>query len=213
MKRFVIATALAMSSMISFAATATATSVATANPQVEMITSKGKVIIELYPEAAPKTVANFMQYVKSKHYDGTIFHRVIKDFVVQGGGFTAEMEQKPTKAAIENEAKMALEKGLKNDRGMVAMARTGAPHSATSQFYINLVNNDSLNYPSFDKWGYTVFAKVVSGMEVVDQIAKMPTIPGDQPAENIVLLSAKELPAKAEKPAAKAASKASKPSK
>ncbi|QLI83269.1 peptidylprolyl isomerase [Chitinibacter fontanus] len=203
-----------MSSMISFAATATATpAAATTNPQVEMITSKGKVVIELYPEAAPKTVANFLQYVKSKHYDGTIFHRVIKDFVVQGGGFTPEMEQKPTKAAIENEAKMAFEKGLKNDRGMVAMARTGAPHSATSQFYINLVNNDSLNYPSFDKWGYAVFAKVVSGMEVVDQIAKAPTVPGDQPAENIILLSAKELPAKADKAATKTASKASKASK
>jgi peptidyl-prolyl cis-trans isomerase A (cyclophilin A) len=203
MKRFVVAAALALSSMVSYAA----------NPQIEMITSKGKVVIELYPEAAPKTVANFLQYVKSKHYDGTVFHRVIKDFVVQGGGFNSNMEQKPTKAAIENEAKMAFEKGLKNDRGMVAMARTGAPHSATSQFYINLSNNDSLNYPSFDKWGYTVFAKVVSGMEVIDQIAKAPTVPGDQPAENIILLSAKELPAKAEKPASKVASKASKASK
>lgn len=206
MKRFVVAAALAMSSMVAFATTA---QIAPTNPQVEMLTSKGKVVIELYPEAAPKSVANFLQYVKSKHYDGTVFHRVIKDFVVQGGGFNTNMEQKPTKAAIENEAQMALEKGLKNDRGMVAMARTGAPHSATSQFYINLVNNDSLNYPSFDKWGYTVFAKVVSGMEVIDQIAKAPTVPGDRPAENIVLISAKELPAKA----AKTASKASKAAK
>lgn len=206
MKRFVVAAALAMSSMVAFATTA---QTAPTNPQVELLTSKGKVVIELYPEAAPKSVANFLQYVKSKHYDGTVFHRVIKDFVVQGGGFNTNMEQKPTKAAIENEAQMALEKGLKNDRGMVAMARTGAPHSATSQFYINLVNNDSLNYPSFDKWGYTVFAKVVSGMEVIDQIAKAPTVPGDRPAENIVLISAKELPAKA----AKTASKASKAAK
>jgi cyclophilin family peptidyl-prolyl cis-trans isomerase len=210
MKRFVVAAALAMSSMVAFATTA---QTAPTNPQVEMLTSKGKVVIELYPEAAPKSVANFLQYVKSKHYDGTVFHRVIKDFVVQGGGFNTNMEQKPTKAAIENEAKMALEKGLKNDRGMIAMARTGAPHSATSQFYINLVNNDSLNYPSFDKWGYTVFAKVVSGMEVIDQIAKVPTVPGDQPAEHIVLISAKELPAKTEKATAKPASKASKAAK
>jgi cyclophilin family peptidyl-prolyl cis-trans isomerase len=207
MKRFVVAAALAMSSMVAFATTA---QTAPTNPQVEMLTSKGKVVIELYPEAAPKSVANFLQYVKSKHYDGTVFHRVIKDFVVQGGGFNTNMEQKPTKASIENEAKMALEKGLKNDRGMVAMARTAAPHSATSQFYINLVNNDSLNYPSFDKWGYTVFAKVVSGMEVIDQIAKVQTVPGDQPAEKIVLISAKELPAKTEKATAKPASKASK---
>ncbi|XGA72812.1 peptidylprolyl isomerase [Chitinibacter sp. SCUT-21] len=181
-----------------------------ANPQVEMTTTKGKIVIELYPEAAPKSVANFLQYVNSKHYDGTIFHRVIKDFVVQGGGMNTNLEQKPTKAPIENEAKQALEKGLKNDRGTIAMARTGNPHSATSQFYFNLVNNDSLNYPSFDKWGYTVFAKVVSGMDVVDQIAKAPTVPGDRPAENIVLISAKELPAKAEKTASKVASKASK---
>lgn len=201
MKRFVAAAALALSSLAAFAA----------NPQIEMVTSKGKIVVELYPEAAPKTVANFLQYVKAKHYDDTVFHRVINNFVVQGGGFNAQMEQKPTKAAIENEAQMAFEKGLKNDRGSIAMARTGAPHSATSQFYFNLVNNDSLNYPSFDKWGYTVFGKIVSGIEVIDQIAKVPTLPGDVPAEAVKLISARELPAKPGKAASKvAASKASK---
>nr|WP_281361491.1 peptidylprolyl isomerase [Chitinibacter bivalviorum] len=182
-----------------------------ANPQVEMVTSKGKVVVELYPEAAPKTVANFLQYVKDKHYDNTIFHRVINGFVVQGGGFDAKMVQKPTRDPIQNEAQMAAEKGLKNDRGTLAMARTGAPHSATSQFYINLKNNDSLNYPSFDNWGYAVFGKVVSGMDVVDQIAKVQTVPGDQPAENVMLISAKELPAGAAK--ADKASKTNKTSK
>ncbi|WP_028449183.1 peptidylprolyl isomerase [Chitinibacter tainanensis] len=194
MKRFVLAATLAFCSLTA----------AAANPQVELNTSKGKIVLELYPEAAPKSVANFLQYVKSKHYDGTIFHRVINGFVVQGGGYTAEMEQKPTKQPVENEAKQALEKGLKNDRGTLAMARTANPHSATSQFYINLNDNDNLNYPSFDKWGYTVFGKVVSGMDVVDQIAKAPTKPGDQPVENIVVSSARELPAKAEKAASKA---------
>ncbi|QLG86964.1 peptidylprolyl isomerase [Chitinibacter bivalviorum] len=201
MKRFVVAAALALSSMAALAA----------NPQVEMVTSKGKVVVELYPEAAPKTVANFLQYVKDKHYDNTIFHRVINGFVVQGGGFDAKMVQKPTRDPIQNEAQMAAEKGLKNDRGTLAMARTGAPHSATSQFYINLKNNDSLNYPSFDNWGYAVFGKVVSGMDVVDQIAKVQTVPGDQPAENVMLISAKELPAGAAK--ADKASKTNKTSK
>jgi cyclophilin family peptidyl-prolyl cis-trans isomerase len=203
MKRFVVAAALALSSMAALAA----------NPQVEMVTSKGKVVVELYPEAAPKSVANFLQYVKDKHYDNTIFHRVINNFVVQGGGFDAQMNQKATREPIQNEAQAALEKGLKNDRGTLAMARTGAPHSATSQFYINLKNNDSLNYPSFDNWGYAVFGKVVTGMDIVDQIAKVKTVPGDQPAENVMLISARELPAKAEKAASKtdkAASKASK---
>ncbi|WP_410498973.1 peptidylprolyl isomerase [Chitinibacter sp. S2-10] len=206
MKRFVVAATLALSSMAAFSASP-------ANPQIEMITSKGKVVVELYPEAAPKSVANFLQYVKSKHYDNTVFHRVINNFVVQGGGFNAQMEQKPTKAPIENEAQMAFEKGLKNDRGTIAMARTGAPHSATSQFYFNLVNNDSLNYPSFDKWGYAVFGKIVSGIEVIDQIAKVPTIPGDQPAEPVMLISARELPAKADKAASKVASKPAKTTK
>ncbi|QKJ65832.1 peptidylprolyl isomerase [Deefgea piscis] len=192
MKRFVIAAALALSSLTAIAA----------NPQVELNTSKGKIIVELYPEQAPISVANFLQYVKSKHYDGTIFHRVVPGFVVQGGGYDAKQEQKPTKASIQNEAKITKEKGLKNDRGMLAMARTGQPHSATSQFYINLKNNDALNYPSFDGWGYAVFGKVLSGMEVADQMAKVNLLPGDTPAEPIILISAKELAAKTEKASA-----------
>ncbi|TJZ73331.1 peptidylprolyl isomerase [Chitiniphilus eburneus] len=176
-----------------------------ADPQVELVTNKGKIVLELYPQKAPATVANFLQYVKDKHYDDTVFHRVVRDFVVQGGGYTAKGDQKPTRAPIKNEAKATMEAGLKNDRGTVAMARTGDPHSATSQFYINLKNNDSLNYPSFDGWGYTVFGKVVSGMNVVDEIAKVQVMPGDAPAEPIVIQSARELPAKDETKAAKPA--------
>ncbi len=192
MKRFIVAATLALSSLAALAA----------NPQVELLTSKGKIVVELYPEQAPLSVANFLQYVKSKHYDNTVFHRVVPGFVVQGGGYDTKNEQKPVKASIQNEAKVTIEKGLKNDRGMLAMARTGQPHSATSQFYINLKNNDSLNYPSFDGWGYAVFGKVLSGMDVADQMAKVVLLPGDTPAEPIVLISAKELPAKAEKASA-----------
>jgi peptidyl-prolyl cis-trans isomerase A (cyclophilin A) len=197
MKRFVVAATLALSSLAALAA----------NPQVELLTSKGKIVVELYPEQAPLSVANFLQYVKSKHYDNTVFHRVVPGFVVQGGGYDTKNEQKPVKAAIQNEAKITTDKGLKNDRGMLAMARTGQPHSATSQFYINLKDNDSLNYPSFDGWGYAVFGKVLSGMDVADQMAKVVLLPGDAPAEPIVLISAKELPAKAEKASASKAAK------
>ena len=196
MKHFIAATALALTSLAAFAA----------NPQVELTTNKGKIIVELYPEQAPISVANFLQYVKDKHYDGTVFHRVVPGFVVQGGGYDAKMEQKSTRQGIQNEAKVTSEKGLKNDRGMLAMARTGQPHSATSQFYINLKDNDSLNYPSFDGWGYAVFGKVLKGMDVADQMAKVTLLPGDVPAEKIVLISAKELPAK---PESKTSSKAS----
>ncbi|WP_027470002.1 peptidylprolyl isomerase [Deefgea rivuli] len=200
MKRFLVAATLALSSLAALAA----------NPQVELLTSKGKIVVELYPEAAPLTVANFLQYVKSKHYDGTIFHRVIPGFMTQGGGFNAQMEQKPTKASIQNEAKIAIEKGLKNDRGTIAMARTGQPHSATSQFFINYKDNSFLDYPGQDGYGYTVFGKVISGMEAADQMAKVTILPGDAPAEPIVLISAKELPAKAEKASASKATTKSK---
>ena len=140
-------------------------------PRVEMKTSLGTMVIELDPAAAPKTVANFLEYVKSGQYEGTVFHRVIKGFMVQGGGFSADMKEKSTKAPVQNEAEMALKAGSKNDRGTIAMARTGDPHSATAQFFLNHVNNDRLNFPSFDGWGYVSFGKVVSGVEVIDKIA------------------------------------------
>ncbi len=141
------------------------------NPYVELQTNQGKIIIELYEKEAPKTVANFLQYVKDGHYKGTIFHRVISGFMIQGGGFDIDMQQKPTRNPIENEAK----NGLKNETGTIAMARTQAPHSASAQFFINVANNASLDYPSRDGWGYAVFGKVVSGMDVVDKIAHVPT--------------------------------------
>ena len=134
--------------------------------QVNFQTSAGNFTLELYPDKAPKSVENFLQYVKDKHYNGTIFHRVIDGFMVQGGGFTADMKQKPTRPPIPLEAK----NGLKNDRGTIAMARTGDPHSATAQFFINVVDNASLNAPAPDGYGYAVFGKVVSGMETIDKI-------------------------------------------
>lgn len=198
MKRLLIAATVALSSLTAFAA----------NPQVELNTSKGKIVVELYPDAAPLTVANFLQYVDSKHYDGTIFHRVIPGFMTQGGGYDAQMEQKPTKTSVQNEAKQALEKGLGNDRATIAMARTGQPHSATSQFFINYKDNSFLNYPGQDGFGYTVFGRVISGMPVADQMAKVTILPGDTPAEPIVLISARTLPEKADKkPAKSSASK------
>lgn len=157
-----------------------------------MKTSKGPVHIELYPARAPKTVENFLRYVDEKLYDGTIFHRVIKDFVVQGGGFGENMSRKKTHAPIANEA----DNGLKNDRGTLAMARTGDPHSATSQFYINMKNNDFLNHTGKDQrgWGYCVFGKVTAGMEVVDKIAAVKTAPGDVPAAPVFIESITRAP-------------------
>ena len=146
---------------------------APASPHVLFETSKGNFTIELYPDKAPKTVENFLQYVKSGFFDGTIFHRVIPDFMIQGGGFTADMTQKPTKAPVMNEA----DNRLLNERGTLAMARTGDPHSATAQFFVNLKNNGFLNFTgkTATGWGYTVFGKVVEGMDVVDAIAQVPT--------------------------------------
>jgi cyclophilin family peptidyl-prolyl cis-trans isomerase len=140
-------------------------------PQVALKTSMGEIVLELYPEKAPKTVENFLQYVKSGHYNGTVFHRVISNFMIQGGGFDKDMKQKPTSAPIENEAK----NGLKNDTYSVAMARTQAPHSASAQFFINTKNNSFLDYPGQDGWGYAVFGKVVKGTEVVDKIKSVDT--------------------------------------
>lgn len=139
-----------------------------ANPRVALETSLGKVVIELDPAKAPKTVANFLAYVKKSFYDGTIFHRVIPGFMVQGGGFTADMQQKPTDPPIQNEA----DNGLKNVRGALSMARTGDPNSATSQFFISVVDNKFLDYTAKTAggWGYAVFARVTEGMDVVDKI-------------------------------------------
>ena len=140
-------------------------------PRVQLTTSLGNIVLELNPAKAPKTVANFLQYVQDKHYDGTVFHRVIDGFMVQGGGFTANMAQKPTRAPIALEAS----NGLKNDTYTIAMARTGNPDSATSQFFINVKDNAMLNAPQPDGHGYAVFAKVVQGQDVVDKIRAVPT--------------------------------------
>ena len=154
-------------------------------------TSKGTITLELDETKAPETVRNFAAYAKSGHYDGTIFHRVIDGFMIQGGGFTTKMVQKPTEAPIRNEAM----NGLKNDRGTIAMARTSVVDSATSQFFINLVDNDFLNFqnPTPQGFGYAVFGKVVDGMEIVDAIAKVPTgnvgYYQDVPVENVVIRS------------------------
>ena len=156
-----------------------------ADPQVDVRTSMGTIRIELYPAKAPKSVENFLQYVKDGHYNGTIFHRVIPGFMVQGGGMTKDMSQKKTRPPIPIESK----NGLKNDVGTLAMARTSDPHSASAQFFINVKNNDFLNYPGQDGWGYAVFGKVVSGLDVVMKIAKTPTGPNDVPRQPIVIES------------------------
>ena len=174
-----------------------------ANPQVEFDTTAGKIRVELYPDAAPKSVANFLDYVKAKHYDGTQFHRVIAGFMIQGGGFTADFKQKPTKPPIPIESEQSSKAGLLNVAGTLAMARTGDPNSATSQFFINVNDNARLDFSSATPqgYGYTVFGKVVSGMDVVTKIAKgakgakgpvAPGInPGDVPSPLVVITSAK----------------------
>ena len=139
--------------------------------QVRFQTTMGNFVVELYPAKAPKTVQNFVQYAQDKHFDGTIFHRVIDGFMVQGGGFTADMAQKPTRAPILLE----IDRSLKNERGTIAMARTGNPNSATAQFFINLVDNANLNAPQPDGYGYAVFGKVISGMETIDAIRSVAT--------------------------------------
>ena len=152
-------------------AAAAPAAVAQAAPRVKLVTSMGDIVLELNPAKAPKTVANFLQYVQDKHYDGTVFHRVIDGFMVQGGGFTADMAQKPTRAPVALEAA----NGLKNDTYTVAMARTGNPDSATAQFFINVKDNTMLNAPKPDGHGYAVFGKVVEGKAVVDKIRTVPT--------------------------------------
>jgi peptidyl-prolyl cis-trans isomerase B (cyclophilin B) len=168
-----------------------------ANPQVDLDTTAGKIRIELDPAAAPKTVENFLAYVKAKHYDGTQFHRVIPGFMIQGGGFTTDFKQKPTRPPIQNEAEQSSKAGLTNVPGTIAMARTGDPNSATAQFFINVNDNKSLNFrePTPQGYGYVVFGKVVEGMDVVNKIATTPTGSGgpfarDVPVERVVIKSA-----------------------
>ncbi|NIA56573.1 peptidyl-prolyl cis-trans isomerase [Massilia sp. TW-1] len=154
---------------------------------VLMTTNKGNIKVELDADKAPKTVANFLEYVNKGHFANTIFHRVIKDFMIQGGGFEPGMKQKAADQTVENEAK----NGLKNDKYTIAMARTMAPHSASAQFFINTKNNDFLNYPGQDGWGYAVFGKVVEGQDVVDQINTVKTgragMHSDVPNDDVII--------------------------
>jgi cyclophilin family peptidyl-prolyl cis-trans isomerase len=169
-----------------------------ADPAVDIKTNVGTIRVELYPAKAPRTVENFLQYVKDGHYNGTVFHRVIDGFMIQGGGYEPNYKQKPTRDPVQNEAK----NGLKNEAGTLAMARTPAPHSATAQFFINVANNEFLNPErSQDGWGYAVFGKVISGMDVVTRIAKTPTGPAgpfrsDVPKQPVVIESVTVVEAK-----------------
>ena len=162
-------------------------------PVVQLETSMGDITIELNEEKAPKTVENFLNYVNSGHYEGTIFHRVIDGFMIQGGGMDAQMNEKKTNAPIENEA----DNGLKNDKGTIAMARTQDPHSATSQFFINVKDNDFLNHSgkNMQGWGYTVFGKVTDGIDVIEKMRSVATgrfgMHADVPNEPITINSAK----------------------
>jgi peptidyl-prolyl cis-trans isomerase B (cyclophilin B) len=155
--------------------------------RILLTTNHGQIALELDADKAPKTVENFLSYVKSGHYDGTIFHRVIDGFMIQGGGFAPDMRQKPTEEPVENEANNS----LTNDRYTIAMARTSDPHSASAQFFINVNDNDFLNYPGSDGWGYCVFGKVTSGTEVVDKIGKVDTgrrsMFSDVPTEDVII--------------------------
>jgi peptidyl-prolyl cis-trans isomerase B (cyclophilin B) len=157
-------------------------SAAAANPQVELATTMGTIVIELERDKAPQSVENFLQYVKAGHYDGTIFHRVIPGFMVQGGGFTPDMREKPTRSPIKNEAA----NGLRNVTGTVAMARTPNPHSASAQFFINVADNAFLDFRAAtpEGYGYAVFGKVVKGMDVVNRIVRVPTT-SRPPHENV----------------------------
>ena len=173
-----------------------------ADPQVDLKTNVGTIRLELYPAKAPKTVENFLRYVKDGHYNGTVFHRVIPNFMIQGGGFEQGYRQKPVRAPIRNEAQPAVKAGLKNEVGTIAMARTSDPDSATAQFFINVNDNTFLNWgdPRGDGNGYAVFGKVISGQDVVTKIAKTPTGPGgpfpsDVPRQPVVIESMTLVPA------------------
>jgi peptidyl-prolyl cis-trans isomerase A (cyclophilin A)/peptidyl-prolyl cis-trans isomerase B (cyclophilin B) len=176
-----------------------------ANPLVELRTSVGTVVIELYPDKAPLTVDNFLKYVKDRHYDGTVFHRVIPGFMIQGGGFGPDFSERPARKPVRNEAA----NGLKNDTGTIAMARTPDPHSATAQVFSNVADNESLNFrfPTQEGYGYCVFGKVVKGMDVVNRIVKVQTGPGPAGHQNVpvkpVIIESARLIAATAKPAAK----------
>ena len=168
----------------------TITTAYAANPQVEIKTNFGNIVLELYPDKAPKTVENFLSYVKDRYYTGIVFHRVIPGFMIQGGGFDKTLKQKPARQPVENEAA----NGLRNEIGTVAMARTSDPHSASAQFFINVANNTFLNHtgPTSQGYGYTVFGKVIKGMEVVNRIADAPTgpagpFPSDVPNVTVII--------------------------
>jgi peptidyl-prolyl cis-trans isomerase B (cyclophilin B) len=167
-----------------------------ADPTVEVATNHGSFVIALDPAKAPVSVENFLRYVDAKHYDGTVFHRVIPTFMIQGGGFDQQLEKKPVQAAIQNEAA----NGLKNTRGTVAMARTGDPHSATAQFFVNVTDNAFLDHQAKDGqgWGYAVFGRVTSGMDVVDKIKGVRTgasgpFAKDAPQEPVVIQSVRRV--------------------
>lgn len=163
-----------------------------AQPTVEIKTNKGIIVVELNQDKAPNTVANFLKYANDGFYTGTIFHRVISGFMIQGGGLDKNLNEKETRAPIKNEA----DNGLANNIGTIAMARTSDPHSASSQFFINVANNNSLNFTEKSErgWGYTVFGKVIKGMDVVDKIARIPTDGGDVPIQTIMIESVTVLP-------------------
>ena len=163
--------------------------------RVKLATTHGDIVLERDDENSPATVKNFLQYVRDRHYDNTVFHRVIDGFMIQGGGFEPGMKQKPTRAPIDSEAK----NGLKNAAGTLAMARTQDPHSASAQFFINLVDNRPLDYPSRDGWGYAVFGKVSQGFDIVQKIAKVKTgnagFHQNVPVDPVIIESARLLPA------------------
>jgi peptidyl-prolyl cis-trans isomerase A (cyclophilin A) len=172
-----------------------ASAAAESAPQVKFATTAGDFVVEVYPDKAPKTVENFLRYVNDKYYDGTIFHRVINNFMIQGGGYDARYAQKPTRPPVAHEGREALANGgSRNVRGTLAMARTNDPNSATAQFFVNVKDNAFLD-PSAQSYGYTVFGKVVNGMDVIDKIKAMPTgaggpFPTDVPATPVVIKSA-----------------------
>jgi cyclophilin family peptidyl-prolyl cis-trans isomerase len=191
MKRFLIAVLV-----FAFVALPMWTGIAgAANPKVVIETWEGSIVIELFPDKAPETVKNFLAYVDDRFYNGTIFHRVIRNFMIQGGGFMPGMKEKDTRPPIKNEA----DNGLKNVRGTIAMARTGDPHSATAQFFINVVDNDYLDHKRKTKegWGYTVFGKVTDGIDVVDTISYVKTVSvgsfQDMPEKQVMILKMKRV--------------------
>jgi peptidyl-prolyl cis-trans isomerase A (cyclophilin A)/peptidyl-prolyl cis-trans isomerase B (cyclophilin B) len=176
--KLVISSVLALASISGLAQNA---------PKVEMKTSMGEIVIEVYPDKAPLSADNFLKYVKDGFYNGTIFHRIINGFMVQGGGYDKSMKEKTTRAPIQNEAK----NGLKNQTYTIAMARTADPHSASAQFFINVNNNSFLDYPGQDGWGYAVFGKVIKGSEVIEKMKGVETNRRDQPTSAVVIESAR----------------------